>query len=66
MIRLIISAALGIAIGLLISKLFSKNTDDDVIYGDVVDAGPMPRKLSLLPVLLLGAEIAGVIIFVLQ
>jgi hypothetical protein len=53
MIRLIILAAIGIAIGLLISKLFSKKSDDDVIDGEVVDADPVPRKPSLLPVLLL-------------
>lgn len=65
MIRLIILAAIGIAIGLLVSKLFSQKSDDDVIDGEVVDADPMPRKPSLLPVLLLGAVIAGVVLFVL-
>ena len=65
MIRLIILAAIGIAIGLLISKLFSKKNDDDVIEGEVVDADPVPRKPSLLPVLFLGAVIAGVVLFVL-
>ena len=65
MIRLIILAGTGIAIGLLISKLFSKKSDDDVIDGEVVDADPVPRKPSLLPVLLLGAVIAGVVLFVL-
>jgi hypothetical protein len=65
MIKLIILAAVGITIGLLISKLFSKKTDGDVIDGDVVEADPVPRKPSLLPVLLLGAVIAGVVLFVL-
>jgi len=65
MIRLIILAAIGIAIGLLISKLFSKKSDDDVIDGEVVDADPVPQKPSLLPVLLFGALIAGVVLFVL-
>ena len=65
MIRLIILAGIGIAIGLLISKLFSKKSDDDVIDGEVVDADPVPRKPSLLPVLLLGAVITGVVLFVL-
>ena len=65
MIRLIILAGIGIAIGLLISKLFSKKSDDDVIDGEVVDADPVPRKPSLLPVLLLGAVIAGVVLYVL-
>ena len=64
-IRLIILAGIGIAIGLLISKLFSKKSDDDVIDGEVVDADPVPRKPSLLPVLLFGVVIAGVVFFVL-
>ena len=66
MIRLIILAAIGIAIGLIISRLFSKKSDDDVIDGEVVDADPVPRKPSLLPVLLFGALIVGVVLFVLQ
>ena len=65
MIRLIILAAIGVAIGLLISRLFSKKSDDDVIDGEVVDADPVPQKPSLLPVLLFGAVIAGVVLFVL-
>ena len=65
MIRLIILAGIGIAIGLLISRLFSKKSDDDVIDGEVVDADPVPRKPSLFPVLILGAVIAGVVLFVL-
>ena len=65
MIRLIILAAVGVAIGLLISRLFSKKSDDDVIDGEVVDADPVPQKPSLLPVLLFGAVIAGVVLFVL-
>ena len=65
MIRLIILAAIGITIGLLISKLFSKKPDDDVNDGEVVDADSVTRKPSLLPVLLLGAAIAGVVLFVL-
>ena len=65
MIRLIILAAIGIAIGLLISKLFSKKSDDDVIDGEVFDADARPNKPSLFPVLLFGAVIAGVVLFVL-
>ena len=65
MIRLIILAAIGVAIGLLISRLFSKKSDDDVIDGEVVDADPVPRKPSLLPVLLLGVVIGGVVLYVL-
>ena len=65
MIRLLILAAFGIAIGMFISKLLSKKRDDDVIDGEVVDADERPNKPSLLPVLLLGAVVAGVVLFVL-
>ncbi|MGB2098397.1 MAG: hypothetical protein ACPHX4_01580 [Candidatus Puniceispirillaceae bacterium] len=65
MIRLLILAAFGIAIGMFISKLLSKKRDDDVIEGEVIDADERPNKPSLLPVLLLGAVIAGVVLFVL-
>ena len=65
MIRLLILAAIGIAIGLFISKLLSKKQDDDVIEGEVFDADARPSKPSLLPVLLLGAVAAGVVLFVL-
>ena len=65
MIRLLILTALGVAIGLLISKLFFKRQNDDVIEGEVIDADVSPNKPSLLPVLLLGVVIAGVVFFVL-
>ena len=65
MIRLLILAALGIAIGLFISKLFSKKQDDDVIEGEVFDADARPSKPSLVPLLLLGVVVAGVVLFVL-
>ena len=65
MIRLLILAALGIAIGLFISKLFSTKHDDDVIEGEVIDADARPNKPSLVPVLLLGAVVAAVVLFVL-
>lgn len=65
MIRLLILAAFGIAIGMFISKLLSKKRDDDVIEGEVIDADERPNNPSLLPVLLLGAVIAGVVLFVL-
>ena len=65
MIRLLILTALGVAIGLLISKLFFKRQNDDVIEGEVIDADVRPNKPSLLPVLLLGVVIAGVVLFVL-
>ena len=59
MIRLLILAAIGIAIGLFISKHLSTKQDDDVIEGEVIDADARPKKPSLLPVLLLGAVVAG-------
>ena len=65
MIRLIILAAFGIAIGLFISKLLSKKQDDDVIEGEVFDADVSPSKPSLLPALLLGAVIVGVVLLML-
>ena len=65
MIRLIILAVFGIAIGLFISKLLSKKQDDDVIEGEVFDADARPSKPSLFPILILGAVIAGVVLFVL-
>ena len=65
MIRLLILAAVGIAIGLFISKLFSNKRDDDIIEGEVFDADSSPSKSNLLPVLLLGALVAGFVVFVL-
>ena len=65
MIKLIILAAFGIAIGLFISKLLSKKQDDDVIEGEVIDADARPSKPSLLPILLIGVMVAGVVLFVL-
>ena len=65
MIRLIILAAFGIAIGLFISKLLSKKRDDDVIEGEVMDADERPNKPNLQPVLLLVAVVAGDVLFVL-
>ena len=64
MIRLLILAAIGIAIGLFISKLLSKKQGDDVIEGEVFDADARPSKPSLFPVLLLWAVVAGVLLFV--
>ena len=65
MIRLLILAATGIAIGLFIAKLLSKKQQDDVIDGDVVDANAKPSTPSLIPILLLGAVLIGVLIFLL-
>ncbi|MDB0016070.1 hypothetical protein N9E28_00790 [Alphaproteobacteria bacterium] len=65
MIRLIFLAAFGIAIGLFISKLLSKKQDENVIEGELIDGDARPSKPSLLRVLLLGAVVAGVVLFVL-
>ena len=65
MIRLLILAALGIAIGLFISKLFFKKQGNGVIEGELIDADARPSKPSLLPILLLGVMVAGVVLFVL-
>ena len=65
MIRLLVLFALGVAIGLFIVKLLSKKRVDDVIYGEVVDGEANPRPPSLLPVLLLGAVLAGIVLFIL-
>ena len=65
MIRLLILAALGFAIGLFIVKLLSRQQDDNVIDGEVVDVGAKPRRPSFLPILLLGAVSAGIVLFLL-
>jgi hypothetical protein len=65
MIRLLILAALGIAIGLLITKLFSRKQGDDVIDGELIDAEAKRNTPRLFPILLVGAILAGVVLFVL-
>ena len=65
MLRLIVIFVLAIAIGLFISRLFSSKRDDSVIDGEVIDADGKPNKPSLLPILLLGLILAGVVFFVL-
>ncbi len=65
MIRLLILAALGIAVGLFIVKLLSKQRDDDVIEGEVVDSEAKPRPSSLLPILLLAVVLASIVLFIL-
>ena len=65
MIRLLILAALGFAVGLFIVKLLSRQQDDNVIDGEVVDVGAKPRRPTFLPILLLGAVLAGIVLFVL-
>ena len=65
MLRLIIMLVLAIAVGVFISRLFSSRRDDGVIDGEVIDADGKPNKPNLLPVLLLGLILAGVVFFVL-
>ena len=65
MLRLIIILVLAIAVGLFISRLFSSKRDDGVIDGEVIDADGKPNKPNLLPILLLGLILAGVVFFVL-
>ncbi len=65
MIRLLILAALGIAIGLLITKLFSRKQGDDVIDGELIGAEAKRNTPRLFPILLVGAILAGVVLFVL-
>ena len=65
MIRLLILAALGFALGLFIVKLLSRQQDDNVIDGEVIDEEAKPRRLSFLPFLLLGAVLVGIVLFVL-
>ena len=65
MVKLLIIVALGIAMGLFVSKLFSKKQDDDVIEGKVFDADARPSEPNMVPLLLLGVVVAGVVLFVL-
>ena len=66
MLRLIIIYVLVLAVGLFISKLFSRKRDDGVIDGEVIDAESKSNKSSLLPLLFLGLLLAVVVLFVLQ
>ena len=63
--RLIIIFVLAIAVVLFISRLFSSKRDDYVIDGEVIDGDDKPSKRNLLPILLLGLIVAGVVFFVL-
>ena len=65
MLRLIIIFVLAIAVGLFISRLFATKRDDNVIDGEVIDGDSNPNKPNLLPILLLGLILAGVVFFVL-
>ena len=65
MLRLIVIFGLAIAVGLIISRLFSNKRDDSVIDGEAIDAVGKPNKPNLLTILLLGFILAGVVVFVL-
>ena len=65
MLRLIIIFGLAIVVGLFISRLFSSKRNDSVIDGEVTDADGKPHKPSVLPILLLGLIMAGIVFFVL-
>ena len=65
MLRLIIIFVLAIAVGLFISRLFSNKGNDNINDGEVIDADGKPNKPHLLPILLLGLILAGVVSFVL-
>ena len=65
MLRLIIIFVLAIAVGLFISRLFATKRDDNVIDGEVIDGDGKLNKPNLLPFLLLGLILAGVVFFAL-
>ena len=65
MLRLIIIFVLAIAVGLFISRLFATKRDDNVIDGEVIDADGKPNKPNLLPILVPGLILAGVVFVVL-
>ena len=65
MLRLIIIFVLAIAVGVFISRLFATKRDDNVIDGEVIDGDSKANKPNLLPILLLGLILVGVVFFVL-
>ena len=65
MLRLIIIVALAIAFVLFLSKLFGNGREDDVVEGDEANNQNHKRKPSVLPILLLGLLLAGLVLFVL-
>ena len=65
MLRLIIIIVLAIAVGLFISRLFATKRGDNVIDGEVIDGDSKANKPNLLPILLLGLILAGIVFFVL-
>jgi flagellar basal body-associated protein FliL len=64
-LRLIIIAALAIAFVLFLSKLFGRGREDNVVEGDEANNQNHQRKPSVLPILLLGLLVAGLVLFVL-
>jgi hypothetical protein len=65
MLRLIVISILAIAVVLFISRLFSSKRDHNFIDGEVIDGDGKPNKKNLLPILLLGLILAGIVFFVL-
>ena len=65
MIRLLILVVSGVAIGFLLIKLLSKKPGHDDTDGEVIDAKTETGPASLLPVLLLGTVLAGIVLFIL-
>ena len=65
MLRLIVIAALAIAFVLFLSKLFGRGREDNVVEGDEDHSQNHQHKPSVLPILLLGLLVAGLVLFVL-
>jgi membrane protein CcdC involved in cytochrome C biogenesis len=65
MIRLIVLFMLAITAGLLIAKLFFNKRDNRVIDGEVADADIRAKRQSVLPFILLGLLLVGIVFFVL-
>ena len=65
MIRLIVLVMLAITAGLLIAKLFFNKRDNRVIDGEVADADIRAKRQSVLPFILLGLLVVGIVFFVL-
>jgi membrane protein CcdC involved in cytochrome C biogenesis len=65
MIRLIVLFMLAITAGLLIAKLFFNKRDNRVIDGEVADADIRAKRQSVLPFILLGLLLVGIVFFLL-
>ena len=65
MIRLLILVAFGVAIGLLVVKLFSKKHGDDFVDEEMINVEKDAAPPSLLLILLLGTMLAGLILYIL-